>query len=149
MVELSDFRESQDILMRRKEFDRSKTMGELFSGVIPEHHIIKPTNAEWKAHRRLLQDLMLPPFLNHVAGPVIHSNVQNLIRLWDLKAGIAGNRPFSASEDIYSAALDAVFGFAFGEDFQYSATAPNVRLIEALDAGAIARLRQEGGTGND
>lgn len=92
---------------------------------------------------------MLPSFLNHVPRPAIHSNVQNLIRLWYLKARIAGNRPFSASEDIYSASLDAVFGFACGEDFQYSATAPNVRLIEALYAGAIARLRQESGAGND
>lgn len=149
MVVLSDFRESQDILMRRKEFDRSNFTEDLFRGVAPEHHIMKPTNSVWKAHRRLLQDLMSPPFLHSVAGPAIHFHAQNLVKLWALKASIAGNRPFSASEDTYSAALDAVFGFAFGESFKYSATAPNVRLIEGLDAKEIARLQQEGSGSDD
>ncbi|KAH6645266.1 cytochrome P450 [Truncatella angustata] len=149
MVILSDFRESQDILMRRKEFDRSNFMEELFQGVAPEHHIMMPTNDVWKAHRRLLQDLMSPPFLNHVAGPVLHANVLELIKLWRMKADIAGNRPFSATDDIYDAALDGVFGFAFGEDFEYSATSPNVKLLEGLSPKDIARLRQSGGGGDD
>lgn len=149
MVVISDFRESQDILMRRKEFDRSPFMGELFHGVAPEHHIMKPTNSAWKAQRRLLQDLMSPPFLNNVAGPVIHSSVQNLIRLWSLKSDIAGQRPFSATEDIYSAALDAVFGFAFGENFEYNATSPTVKLLEELGAHDVEELRRTGNASDD
>ncbi|KAK9425302.1 putative Cytochrome P450 [Seiridium unicorne] len=149
MVVLSDFRESQDILMRRKDFDRSRFMRDLFHGVAPEHHIMQQTNSVWKAHRRLLQDLMSPSFLHHVAGPAIWSNVQRLIKLWDLKAEIASDRSFSATDDIYGAALDAVFAFAFGEGFQYSATAPNVRVLEELSQSERVRLRDDGRGNND
>jgi cytochrome P450 len=67
-VIVTDFRESQDILMRRtKEFDRSVHFENIFSGVTPDHHIImKSTHPEFKTHRRLIQDLMTPTFLNDV-----------------------------------------------------------------------------------
>jgi len=67
-VLIADFRESQDILMRRtKEFDRSDFFGELFLGMMPDFHIsMLSSNPEFKIHRRLIQDLMTPAFLNEV-----------------------------------------------------------------------------------
>ncbi|KAI4594425.1 hypothetical protein KJ359_008213 [Pestalotiopsis sp. 9143b] len=145
MVVINDFQESQDLLMRRKEFDRSQFLSDIFGGAVPEHHIMKPTNGVWKAHRRLLQDLMSPPFLNQVAGPNLYANTQSLIDLWTLKADIAQGRPFSATDDIYGAALDAIFAFTFGKSFSYNATAPNMHLLQGLSAEEIARLRGSGG----
>jgi hypothetical protein len=71
-VVITDFRESQDILMRRtKEFDRSDQFGNTFTGIVPDHHIhMKSANPEFKAHRRLIQDLMTPAFLNGVCDPL-------------------------------------------------------------------------------
>lgn len=142
-VLLSDFRESQDICMRRKEFDRGSTMRELFRGPSPNHHITFVTGDEWKAHRRLLQDLMSPPFLQNVAAPAIYANVVNLISLWELKAHIADGRPFDAYTDIFYTALDAVTAFSFGEGFPHNATKPVADLIRGLDEPEIARLRDE------
>ncbi|KAH8682696.1 cytochrome P450 [Xylariales sp. PMI_506] len=130
VIILSDFREAQDILMRRKEFDRSDILGEIFGGIVPTHHIHQRTDGVWKAHRRLLQDLMSPPFLNKVAGPAIHKQASDLIKLWELKLGIAGNRPFDAELDIYDAALDAVLAFAFGGSFAHRATEPKIMYLE-------------------
>ena len=66
-VIVTDFRESQDILMRRtKEFDRSQFFGDIFLGLLPDHHISMKTNDSFKAHRLLLKDLMTPAFLNEV-----------------------------------------------------------------------------------
>ena len=67
-VIITDFRESQDILLRRtKEFDRSDLLGNLFKGVGPDHHIsMKTTNPQFKVHRKLIQHLMTPAFLNQV-----------------------------------------------------------------------------------
>lgn len=67
-VVVTDSRESYDILLRRtKEFDRSDTFGNIFRGLVPDHHIsMKSVNPEFKAHRRLIQDLMTPQFLNEV-----------------------------------------------------------------------------------
>lgn len=67
-VILTEFRESQDILLRRtKEFDRSDHFGNIFKGLTPDHHIsMKTANPQFKAHRRLIQDLMTPAFLNEV-----------------------------------------------------------------------------------
>lgn len=67
-VVISDFRESQDILLRRtKEFDRSSAFADALSGIAPDHHIImRSTEPEFKVHRRLIQDLMTPAFLSQV-----------------------------------------------------------------------------------
>ncbi|TDZ13319.1 Cytochrome P450 monooxygenase TRI13 [Colletotrichum orbiculare MAFF 240422] len=141
---LADFREAQDVLMRRREWDRSDMLRDLFGGLIPGHHARERTNEVWKSHRRLLQDLMSPPFLNNVAGPAVYANALDLIRLWDVKAGIAQGRPFSAHDDIYKAALDAVQAFAFGSDFEYNATRPNVDVLEALDGDQVRALLGDG-----
>jgi len=67
-VFLTDFREAQDIMMRRtKEFDRSNFAGDLFVGVIPDHQISKlSSDPKFKSNRELIKDLMTPTFLNDV-----------------------------------------------------------------------------------
>ena len=66
-VVICDFRETQDIAMRRlKDFDRSEFFFEILGGLIPDHHIHMPTNARMKAQKRLLSDTMTPSFLNQV-----------------------------------------------------------------------------------
>lgn len=145
MVVVNDFRESQDILMRRgKEFDRSSNAIEIFDGIIPNHHIVQRTNATWKSHRRLLQDLMSPGFLDGVAAPVIYSHVSNLVRLWDLKAQSAQGRPFEAFHDIYNTALDSVHGFAYGQDFGHHANRPALEYLERKASGTTDMIKQTG-----
>lgn len=143
LIVLCDYREAQDVLVRRKEFDRSPIFGDLFGGLGPDHHINQPTNHIWHSHRRLLKDLMSPPFLRNVAGPSLHANLSKLIRLWDIKSSIAGDRPFSAHDDIYEAALDSVQGFVFGQDFPHSATEPKIQTLLSLDETSRAALLPE------
>jgi hypothetical protein len=131
-VVLTDFRETQDILMRRtKEFDRSDFTSDLFAGVLPDHHIRLKTNDEYKKHRRLLQDLMTPAFLNQVAAPQIHESTMRLIKLWREKNRLAGGRPFLATRDINHCALDAVLAFTFGTRVNLSATQPQLDLLSS------------------
>jgi cytochrome P450 len=79
-VILSDFREIQDILLHRKDdFDRTDMAYEMFGGLVPNFHLHMKTNARWKSHRRLLQDLMVPRFLNNVAAPAIYASTLRLI----------------------------------------------------------------------
>ena len=134
VVIVSDAREVQDIFLRRtaREFDRSVLMKTLLGGLAPSHHITKPTDGEWKANRRLLQDLMTPSFLRGVASGVIYQKATDLIRLWELKAEVADGKPFSAVEDIYYAALDAVLMFSFGERFGAGAISGNAEHLERL-----------------
>lgn len=114
-VILADFRESQDILMRRmKEFDRSNFFGDLFLGVLPHHHISMPTNETFKKQRRLLSDSMSPTFLQDVVAPQIYATVLDLLELWRVKSALAGGRPWSAPRDIYHTALDAIWAATFG-----------------------------------
>ncbi|KAK1490152.1 cytochrome P450 [Colletotrichum tamarilloi] len=144
VVILSDFREMQDLCMRRKEFDRGRIIKNIFKGPTPNHQITLELGDEWKAHRRLLQDLMSPPFLQDVAAPAIYSNVTNLIDLWRHKTRIADGRPFDVSEDIFYAALDAVTAFSFGGDFPHNATKPVADLIQGLDGKRLNELRASG-----
>ncbi|KXH66315.1 cytochrome P450 [Colletotrichum salicis] len=141
MLILSDFREAQDVLLRRsKEFDRASIVGDMISGVVPNHHIIMKTNSEWKHHRRLLQDLMSPQFLNENAAPIIYSGVSQLIQLWNDKTRIAEGRPFLADSDIYYSVLDATTAFSFGANAR-SAVRPTMELVRGLGADDIRRLQ--------
>ncbi|TDZ40087.1 Cytochrome P450 monooxygenase TRI13 [Colletotrichum spinosum] len=144
---LCDFREAQDVLMRRKDFDRSTGTGDLLEGVGPKHHIHMKTGPEWKQHRRLLQDLMSPAFLNQVAGPTVYKGVRRLIDLWNDKARLARGRPFVAETDIYYAALDAVLAFTFGDGFPHSAIEPLMDAAKNLGPEDVQRLGGGGGGG--
>lgn len=149
IIVVADFRETQDILMRRKEWDRSELLGDLFWGLIPDHHSKHKTNAVWKARRRLLQDLMSPQFLHNVAAPAQYAETLALISLWKRKAEIAGNRPFNAHMDIYRSALDSVHAFAFGEGFEYNATIPQVQLLEGLTLDQVQALLGDGAASSE
>ncbi|KAF6837475.1 cytochrome p450 monooxygenase [Colletotrichum plurivorum] len=133
-VIVSDFRETQDILMRRvKEFDRSAFTADLLGGVIPEHHSRWQTNDEFKSRRRLIGDILTPSFLNKVAAPLLHDSATRMAALWREKARLARGRPFTALKDISHCALDAVLGFTFGPGLEgLSATQPNVDYLSSL-----------------
>lgn len=67
-VLVSDFRESQDILIRRtKEFDRSIRSIEAFRSLVGNGHIaLRSTDHRFMKNKALVRDLMSPPFLNEV-----------------------------------------------------------------------------------
>jgi hypothetical protein len=114
-VVLADFRECQDILMRRmKEFDRSNYLGDVFLGLMPYHHISMPTNDTFKKQRRLLADTMSPTFLQEIVAPQIYATALDLLEVWRLKSALADGHPWSAPRDIYHTALDAIWAAAFG-----------------------------------
>jgi hypothetical protein len=140
---LGDFHEAHDLLVRRKDFDRSHTLGDLVSGLAPDHHIHLKTNDDWKTQRRLVQDLMTPSFLYNVAGPVIHRNVSTMIELWRAKTDIANGRPWPAGEDINQMALDAVTAFAFGEGFNHSAIKPTLEAVVKMNERGIQAIEQK------
>jgi len=107
--------ESQDILLRRKEFDRSGLFGELIGGMVPEQHIqFLSTDARFKNSRNLINHLMAPSFITQVSGPHLYQSACTMIRLWELKCNLAEGRPFEAAHDITFAALDTIFAAMFG-----------------------------------
>ncbi|KEQ59861.1 cytochrome P450 [Aureobasidium melanogenum CBS 110374] len=133
-VIVADFREAQDVLLRRsKEFDRSKGFDNVFSGVLPYHHIGQKTTNKVKAQKRLLADTMSASFLNEmhqVAAPRVHESTLDLVRLWSLKADLAKNHPFEAHEDIAHTTLDAIWVVVLGSSADTVATQAN--MLEAL-----------------
>ncbi|RYP50518.1 hypothetical protein DL768_003971 [Monosporascus sp. mg162] len=141
---LGDFPEAHDLLVRRKDFDSSHTLGDLVLGLAPDHHIHLETGDAWKAQRRLVQDLMTPSFLHNVAGPAIHRNVATMISLWRTKGQLASGRPWAAAGDINQIALDAVTVFAFGESFEHNATLPALDALQAMSAEAIESISSKG-----
>lgn len=134
IVVVGDYNEARDISMRRcpGEFDRSSMLTELLSGALGDCHIMFRTDDRFKAHRRLIMDLVSPLFLRDVAAPNIYTHALRLIELWDVKARIAAGRPFDAEPDVFGAALDATFGFAFGADFPHSAMQPKLAAVKNM-----------------
>lgn len=70
-VVVADYRESQDIMLRRtKEFDRADFFKDLFGGVTPDFHVhFRSDDERTKKHKNLLKDLMTPAFLHQVRSP--------------------------------------------------------------------------------
>ena len=53
VVVIADFREAQDIMVRRtKEFDRSKFFGEVSGAISPKSYFCMLTNSEFRQHRK-------------------------------------------------------------------------------------------------
>ncbi|KAH6694019.1 cytochrome P450 [Plectosphaerella plurivora] len=146
---LSDFREAQDVFLRRShEWDRSDWSIEMIGGVGAHHHINLKAGPVWKAHRRLVQDLMTPTFLHSVAAPNIYESVLDLIQLWDLKARESGGHPFSALDDIYDAAMDAVIAFSFGTQYPHRAVRPQLHILRDGDRAVLQKARDAASDGD-
>ncbi|KAL5323528.1 hypothetical protein ACEPPN_008066 [Leptodophora sp. 'Broadleaf-Isolate-01'] len=133
-VVVTDFREAQDVLLRRtKEFDRSNFFGDIFLGLIPKHHIsMKTPEEQFKKHRRWLQDLMTPAFLQKIAAPQIYTSCLDMLDVWEEKSRIAQGHPFEAPNDVYRAALDAVWFLVFGADISNSTTKATLRGLSSI-----------------
>ncbi|KAI6779695.1 uncharacterized protein J7T54_005725 [Emericellopsis cladophorae] len=126
---LMDFHESSDVMMRRKEWDRSDWSIDFLKGILPKHQINLKTGPEWKAHRRLLQDLMSPSFLYDTAAPNLYRSVEKLVALWQCKADMAQGKPFDAAEDVFFTALDGVIEFGYGEGFSHRSIDPQLSAL--------------------
>ncbi|KKY33983.1 putative cytochrome p450 [Diaporthe ampelina] len=115
IVIVTDPREAQDVVLRRaKDFDRSMFFNDAFGGVLPNHHIIQPTNQKFRQGRRLLADTMTTGFLNKVAAPSLHRHILKLMDLWRIKSKAAKGYAFWVAEDINHMALDSIWDVAFG-----------------------------------
>lgn len=138
-VVIADYREAQDIMVRRtREFDRSKFFGEVSGKISPKSHFCMPTNSEFRQHRKWLQGVMGMGFLHDTAAPHIYEAGIDLLQLWEQKLRLANNRPFGAADDLYRTAMDAVWTMVFGADPNNSTTKAQLSLystIESVDLG--------------
>ncbi|KAL8284971.1 hypothetical protein RB597_002178 [Gaeumannomyces tritici] len=149
-VLLTDFRESQDIMVRRgREWDRSDWTIDLLGALLPKHHVNLKTGPEWKAHRRLLQDLMTPSFLDRVAAPHLYAGFVNLIDLWRARARVSGGRPFAAEADIHHATLDAVLDFTFGKSYPHRAIPPQTQHLLSTEPSVSNSSSSTSSNNND
>lgn len=140
MVLLADHRESREIMVyRANDFDRSQDVVKMLRPVVRTNQFAQPTGPQWKLHRRLVQDTMSQNFLNDAAAPSIYASFTRLINLWNHKLDLAQGRPFSAADDLFLAAFDAVAAFTFGSSFPHSALKAQVDGLNSLSPNDIAR----------
>jgi len=103
-------------MRRTKEFDKPDVITDIFWGVAPHSQTILPTNDAWRYRRKLVSDLMSPAFLNNVAAPQFHSTFTELVAIWKQKMCLAQGHAVSIKEDVYEAALEAIWSAVFGND---------------------------------
>ena len=133
---LADFRESKDILMRRKEFDKSSFLSDGMA-CMGSFHGIYTTGDKFKSNRQLIQDLMTTSFLNNHVGPVVYNKGLDVMKLFEMKMNLANGRPFSVKKDFEYASLDVMLEFAFGKNWVHTATGPQVELLSKLGASDV------------
>ncbi|KAF2828307.1 cytochrome P450 [Ophiobolus disseminans] len=130
MVVISDYREIQDIVMRRtKEFDKPDMISDMFYGINEDHHTVKVSNDEFRYQRKLMQDLMAPQFLHNIAVPQLHSNFKDLVDMWSEKMRLSEGRPFSVKHDIYITGLEAIWGAVFGNQGSETVTRKQIDVL--------------------
>src|SRR5205823_5416019 len=98
------------MMRRTKEFDKPDLLSDISFNFNQDHHTVLPSNDAYRAHRKLLQDLMAPAFLRGVTAPQLHVSFMDLINLWREKLRPSHSRPFSTKEDAYNTALEAIYG---------------------------------------
>lgn len=135
-VLVADFRESRDILMRRREFDKSKFISDGMA-CLGDFHGLFQTGDAFKSNRQLVQDLMTSSFLNNFAGPAIHDMGLELVELLGMKMKLANGRPFSVSADIEYTAVDSMLRFAFGENWTETTLGPQIDLLRHIEPSDI------------
>ncbi|KAH6637941.1 cytochrome P450 [Boeremia exigua] len=144
VVIINDFKESQDILIRRsKEFDKPDMISDLLYGLAHEHHtLLKSSDARFKLQRKWLQDLMSPGFLHGVAGPHLHKTFMELIVLWQEKMRLSGpeQHPFPVKTDITHSALEAIWAAMFGTGETATITMKQYDMTSALQPGSVKIL---------
>ena len=133
---LADFRESRDILMRRREFDKSSFLSDGMA-CMGAFHGIYNTGDSFKANRQLIQDLMTTTFLHNHMGPAVYNKGLEVIKLFEMKMDLANGRPFSVKKDFEYASLDVMLYFAFGKNWAYTATGPQVELLSKMSASEV------------
>lgn len=133
---LADFRESKDILMRRREFDKSSFLAQGMA-CMGSFHGIYTTGDKFRSNRQLIQDLMTTSFLNNHVGPAIYDKALEVMKLFELKMYLANGRPFSVKKDFEYASLDVMLEFAFGKNWVHTATGPQVELLSKLGASDV------------
>lgn len=133
---LADFRESRDILMRRKEFDKSSFLSDGMA-CMGAFHGIYPTGSKFKANRQLIQDLMTTTFLNNHMGPAVYNKGLEVMKLFEMKMNLANGRPFSVKKDFEYASLDVMLYFAFGKNWTHTSTGPQVELLSKMSASDV------------
>ncbi|KAF2026189.1 cytochrome P450 [Setomelanomma holmii] len=144
VVMIDDYRESQDILLRRtKEFDKPDFISDIFYGINPDFHTVQATNDTFRSSRKLLQDLMTPTFLNGVAAPYLHASFVDLMTLWSEKSRLSEGRPFSVKTDIYETALDAIWAAFFGDDGSGTVTRSQIEHLRSLKNVPIPSSKEE------
>lgn len=117
IVVLSDHATIEDILIRRtREFDRAQDSINFFNLLIPNSTAAMRTNERFRNQRHIWSGTMSSAFLNNVAAPRLHRSFTKLIQLWECKAKLATGRPFEASNDIKSAALDGIWAITHGTE---------------------------------
>ncbi|KAJ4305633.1 hypothetical protein N0V90_001164 [Kalmusia sp. IMI 367209] len=131
-VLLADYRESRDILMRRKEFDKSSFLSDGMA-CMGAFHGIYMTGDKFKSNRQLIQDLMTTSFLNNHVGPAVYNKGLELMKLFELKMNLAKGRSFSAKKDFEYASLDVMLAFAFGSNWVHTALGKQVEVVSQLN----------------
>ncbi|KZM18545.1 uncharacterized protein EKO05_0002400 [Ascochyta rabiei] len=141
VVVISDFKESQDILMRRsKEFDKPDMISDAFYGIVRDHHtLLKSGDEKFKSQRKWLQDLMSQTFLHGVAGPHLHKTFMELVQMWQEKMRLAGPEgcPYSVKTDIAHSALEAIWAAMFGTGETATITMKQIDLLSSIEPGSI------------
>ncbi|KAL8905849.1 MAG: hypothetical protein Q9171_006515, partial [Xanthocarpia ochracea] len=133
---LADFRESKDILMRRREFDKSSFLAQGMA-CMGSFHGIYTTGDKFRSNRQLIQDLMTTSFLNNHVGPAIYDKALEVMKLFELKMELANGRPFSVKKDFEYASLDVMLEFAFGKNWVHTATGPQVELLSKMSSSDV------------
>lgn len=116
-VVIADHWEGEDILARRfLEFDRSRIMGDLFGGVVPNATIVQSSDHVFKSKRKLWSDTMSLGFQHDVVAPLVQTAAQDLCAVIRQKVRLTKEHPFEIGGDVSAAVFDSVWATFVGED---------------------------------
>ena len=160
-VVISDFREAQDILLRRsREFDRGVFNTSMWSGAIPHHFICLDTrHPRFLEAKRIQRDLMTPTVLHtvsqvllglntllnssQVSMPASYDKTLDFIDLWRYKTKAANGRPFSATHDLEALTSDIILASSIGIGKEESHISKVRHLVNSIEPATSSTGQQD------
>ena len=117
LVVVNDFREAEDVAIRRQgEFDVSPMTIAFLSTVVPNGTLAMFSHERFKVQRKLWAGTMSTEFLRNVAAHQVFNSGTDLVTLWRWKAKLCRDAPFRADENLRHCALDAIWAAAVGSE---------------------------------
>ncbi|KAJ1304879.1 hypothetical protein OPQ81_006013 [Rhizoctonia solani] len=142
---VADRGEAERLMIKFKNVDFPPTVFRMFEPLIPFSIMGLPGKDTWKHHRRVLGPSMNRRFLTRME-PCVLDTANKLVKLWERKHQIAGDRAFAADQDLGLASMNSLAIIGAGAPLDPLDRISSSASVEATDKSGVIEIPVDSST---